>query len=416
MISNQLLKNCCKYLFYIFPILIITGSFLTDLTVILLGLLFIILSIRENNYSYFKNKFSYIFIFFYFVLLFSNFINFTLEGIVFTLVHIRYFFLILCIWYMMDQKLLSEKTLFYICGLIILIFSIDIVREYYSDYNIFGIPRTNSYRIYSFFGDELVSGFYLCKISILTLFFFNKSFNNQYNFIFEIIFIILISMIIFLTGERASFALFIIFVFFYFSLNRISIIIKFTSILVLISVIFFSQNYIEKSINRMIFQTIDEIKLTESKLGFFGNHHEAHIFSALKMFNENKIIGVGSNNFRKLCNEKKYIYSNSNYDGCSTHPHNIYIQMLAENGIFGFLALFLAFTKILSLIFICLKKKIKGLSQNNDHYLIILIASMISLWPFVPTYNFFNNWLMTLNYLPIGFLIYYLSSLPKQNQ
>ena len=245
---------------------------------------------------------------------------------------------------MMDQKLLSEKTLFYICGLILLIFSIDIVREYYSDYNIFGIPRNNTYRIYSFFGDELVSGFYLCKISILTLFFFNKSFNNQYNFIFEIIFIILISMIIFLTGERASFALFIIFVFFYFSLNRISIIIKFTSILVLISVIFFSQNYIEKSINRMIFQTIDEIKLTESKLGFFGNHHEAHFFSALKMFDENKIIGVGSNNFRKLCNEKKYFYSNSDYDGCSTHPHNIYIQMLAENGIFGFLALFLAFT------------------------------------------------------------------------
>ena len=75
---------------------------------------------------------------------------------------------------------------------------------------------------------------------------------------------------------------------------------------------------------------------------------------------------------------------------CSTHPHNYYLQMLSENGIIGFLLIFIFFT-------ICLYNLIKELfiryyyklKKINDPCIIILIGLFINLWPIVPTGNIY---------------------------
>ena len=44
---------------------------------------------------------------------------------------------------------------------------------------------------------------------------------------------------------------------------------------------------------------------------------------------------------------------------------------------------------------------------NLSDYEICLFASIyITLWPFIPTGNFFNNWLSVIYFLPVGFLLY----------
>ena len=53
-----------------------------------------------------------------------------------------------------------------------------------------------------------------------------------------------------------------------------------------------------------------------------------------KMFLDSPIIGIGPNNFRKVCNNQKYFV---NQYSCSTHPHNTFIQIFAEIGIVGLL-------------------------------------------------------------------------------
>lgn len=52
------------------------------------------------------------------------------------------------------------------------------------------------------------------------------------------------------------------------------------------------------------------------------------------MFSDNKLFGQGSNTFRILCSSEKFRISDKN-EGCSTHPHNIYVQILAETGLIG---------------------------------------------------------------------------------
>ncbi len=68
------------------------------------------------------------------------------------------------------------------------------------------------------------------------------------------------------------------------------------------------------------------------KLLFFLIEHESHAISSIEIFKDNPILGVGPKKFRFECGKEKY---NISKFSCSTHPHNFYIQLLAETGIVG---------------------------------------------------------------------------------
>ena len=68
----------------------------------------------------------------------------------------------------------------------------------------------------------------------------------------------------------------------------------------------------------------------------FSEGHNGHYISAYKMFLDNKILGVGVKNFRNICSDERYY---TDVGSCATHPHNTYVQILAETGIIGFLFL-----------------------------------------------------------------------------
>jgi O-antigen ligase len=120
------------------------------------------------------------------------------------------------------------------------------------------------------------------------------------------------------------------------------------------------------------------------------------------MFLDKPINGHGPKLFRIKCKEKKYNEGLQN--ACDTHPHNFYIQLLSETGVLGFAFLFGSF---LFLVFkitqnfcrILLKKKI----LFNDYQICLLSGLLITLWPIIPNGNFFNNYLMILYSLQIGF-------------
>ena len=125
------------------------------------------------------------------------------------------------------------------------------------------------------------------------------------------------------------------------------------------------------------------------------------------MFLDNKILGVGLKNFRNFCNDEKYIESSQS---CSTHPHNTYIQILSETGIIGFIFLLIILFYFCKYVLKHLLLRLKGKYYFNDFEICILSGIIIFLWPFVPTFNFFNNWLMIISIINLPFLFWSINS------
>ena len=183
--------------------------------------------------------------------------------------------------------------------------------------------------------------------------------------------------------------------------------------------IFLKKN--EKFNNVEINKKIDNLESHNRKLGnleltnkpnllpnyyIFSREHQGHYVIALRMFLDNPIFGQGPKSFRYLCSEEKFM----KFDGiCTTHPHNTYLQLLAETGLIGFFFIFLLFFSCSAAL---IKKFIYNLkcTKEDNTFLqikyISLIAIFVNLFPFVPSGNFFNNWLSFTYFYPMAFYIY----------
>ena len=409
--QKELPEKIIYFLIVLLPITLVTGPFLSDLSVSLVSLLFLYISFKKKLYFYYQNTFSKIFGIFFILLFIVSLLSIDpLISLKKTIVYFRFWIFALAIWYIFSIK---KDLIKYLTISFTLIFSILIFDGFYQfvfKENILGWPMYGE-RLSSLFKDELILGSYLSRL--LPIFFamlvyinFEKKFH-----LYIIFFIIFIGVetLTFLTGERLAF--------FYINFSSIFLILSMKnyklfralSILTSIILIFFIINLYPKSSERMINQTISQLEISTNKglYGFipkkiFSVEYHNHYRSSLRMFNDNKITGVGPRMFRVLCVEKKYYL----WEGCSTHPHNTYIQILAETGLIGFIFFLGIFLFILFSIFRHFYYKFTNKKIIfNDFQLCLLSAILISIWPFTPTGDFFNNWLNIIYFFPVGFFL-----------
>ena len=125
--------------------------------------------------------------------------------------------------------------------------------------------------------------------------------------------------------------------------------------------------------------------------------------SAYQIFLDNKLFGVGPRQFRNKCEE--YIVS---FYSCETHPHNTYIELLSESGIFSFIIVLAVFIILcfLSIKHFIFKFIYRNKSILNDFEVCLFSAVIISLWPLSPSGSFFNNWMSIVYYFPIGIILW----------
>ena len=109
----KLLENTSYIIAYLLPISIIAGSFLADLSISLIGIIFVIISIMRKKFQYF---FSTPIIFFWiwclyllFNSLFSNNVLLSLES---SLFYFRFGLFTLGIWYILDNNHNFKKIFF----------------------------------------------------------------------------------------------------------------------------------------------------------------------------------------------------------------------------------------------------------------------------------------------------------------
>ena len=420
-------NNFFNYSVILFPITYIVGVFITEIFLLFITLFFFI---QNRNLNLFKD-YKFIFLFLISVYIGLNaFVQIDDELKISSIFHFRYiiFSISILFWFKYFENFNYEKknNILYVLFFIIILVLFDAFFQFLSGENLLGYEISRN-RISGIFGTELILGSYLLKIlPIITWLLFYKNFNIKKNEKNLIIFFSLYFFCVFLTGERTSFALSIFFIisiiFLIHSLKKIFLY-SLLNLFILISVIFFFDIGKTDPTNRIFIKTFNQftnqyfIKDNPDKLSIkdmnnkkeiikdniliFSEDHTGHYKLALEIFKKNPIFGAGPKGFRHHCRKVNY---DPQVGICSTHPHNFLVQITTETGLVGlFFYCYIILFLILKLINCA---KIKTLINNRSSLIVISIGLLINIFPFLPSGNFFNNWISIINYYFLGIYFY----------
>tara|TARA_B100000401_G_scaffold348825_1_gene246567 strand:+ start:459 stop:1778 length:1320 start_codon:yes stop_codon:yes gene_type:complete len=422
------LNNIACSLIILMPALLITGPFLSDTAVVLIDLIFIYFLFKEKKFELINNfTFKILIIFNVYICIRSIFADDILFSLKSSLPYFRFTILIFAVVFFLRKN--DKLIQYFSIGILItiLILCSDALFQFFFEFNSLGFKVENPDKINGLFGDEGVLGSYLIRFLPLFLACLLTIFRTKNKYLFIISFLY-VGFLIFLSGSRSSIALYILFTFillFFFSFYRKVILINTLILLSILTVLLIkydfssidkNQYYENKLKYKIYYNLINPIKsiffekertenLQNKKLIIFTRVYHTHYETAYNMFKENKVFGVGNKMYRRLCNDPKYYV---NKYSCTTHPHNFYIQILAENGIIGFafissFFLYLCLQLYKELYFRIIKKK----SNLNNKSLLIFIGIFLNFWPIIPSGNFYNNWISVLIYFPIAFYIFF---------
>ena len=389
-VTEQSLSYYFLILFSIIPISIILGSSISLFNILLIDISFIILIIVKKDFLFLKSKTITYLLILYLYLIFNSLISLDYtSGLYRNLGFIRMIILFAAFNYFFRQQFFLKKVL--TIWLIVLFFVIiDIFIEFYMGKNIFGFGGDQpGGRIVSFFKDESIVGGFVNSFYLIIFGFLFDQFKGNYKNLF-LIFLVVFFIAIFLTGERANsirafFGLFI----FFFLLKENSVkknIIYFFSVVSLIFILTINSEYLKA---RYLLQ----VETYFNKHPIYFKIYE----SGFEVFKQYKLFGVGNKNYRvETCNQKE-TEKKEEYI-CTTHPHQIYLEMLSEHGLLGTVLLFFIFFK---LIF----SKIIKVFRYDDYIQIGSLIYLIFIFlPLIPSGAFFSDYMLTLFVINLSIL------------
>ncbi len=401
--SERKFDKFIEYFFYCFPILMILGNSLINLFSILLSIYALINFKLVKELILSKNRI-YILVLSTIIVIFPyNSINFENSLIkFFSFFRFVLMFFGVLIFLKRNQLVIDKSKIIYM--FIISIIVIDVIKEYFTGTNILGFYTDYSGRIASFTNDELIIGYIFCFTSIFVIDSFFKLKNDYY--ILTLMFLLI--TISFIIGERSNFIKFFIITllgFFvnYFKYNKI-LIKKFIKILILfftLLLIFFFIIKDTKQFNKIdIFkignQNINQIEKVDDNLNkFYKNYknliynskHTPHYKTSYEIFLNYPLFGIGLDNYReeaikKEYEDKRYFYTNSR---ASTHPHQLFFELISEVGIIGLIF-------FISLFIMVLYDGLKSyLYRNNKSILPFLLLHIFFIFPILPSGSFFGS-------------------------
>ena len=415
--NNHIFSKINYFLILILPISIIAGSLISNINIILICLIFIFDLFQRKDFFLLKDKNFYFLIFIYiYLILNSLFVSQNVESITRAVGFIRFIFLAYSIFFYF--KIYKNDFLKY-WMIIFIIVSFDILYEYIFGFNTIGFSSTYPGRIASFTGDELkIGGFYFGFFAMVLIYIFRK---NKFYFYFSAIFFLIIASAI---GEKSNFLKILISFLFlvYFFLDKkniiriLSILILSTSVILIVNIVqdlresFLGELPLIKQ-SRVILHTIypkpftvADIKENKNfKDHIVSTRYFAHYSTAFEMVKKSPIFGVGLKNFPLECQKEDYINEDFLFHSvrCSTHPHQLHLDILTSLGFVGYLLL------MISILYLILKNCLIFLKQKNLFTLSGTIFLISTLLIPVPSGSFFTSYGATILWINIGILLAY---------
>ena len=386
-----------NFFFYFFPISLVLGNQATNINICLICLYTLllyprkILSIRLGLFD----KFLIIIFLYIFFNVLINYFEYFFDDKVFpkivinkSIFYFRYLILYLVLRFLINEKILNIKYFYLICALTVAIISIDIIIQFLFGKNIIGLTSPSINHFPGFFGNELIAGGFILKfystIIMLPIIFNFKNF-NYLTLIYLFLFFL---FVVTLSGNRMPLILYLISLVFYmvYLKNFKKYIWKFFFAFVLLLIVLFNSFpkfkynvssiyfYSKKLITIFIISNQEPPSKESIRLPYVGEFYCSKI-----MIEKNPMIGGGIRSYR------------THNNGCQTHPHNYYLEIISELGLIGL-------TLIIIFVFKLLFESLKILRLNSNsigtksHMLIPpFLFILIEFFPFRSSGSFFST-------------------------
>ena len=407
--NSKILNYYFLFLFSFIPASIIIGPAISLVNILLIDISFIFLIFYKKDFKFLSNKTIKLIILLCLYLVFNSIVakDFSISANR-NFGFIRFGILFLAFNYFFYNKSFINRVLI-VWILTLSLLTLDTYIESIFGQNILGYGEVHGARIVSFFKDEpivggYINGFYLALIGYL--FYLNDEIVNKYKNII-LIFSIFFLIAIIVTGERSNSIKAIFgFCLFYSFNDFFKFKEKILSILLLILVFVFLLNtsgFLELRYKGQLFKPLISLFKTNTQIQVdeidTGNKLKDNLYlglyqSGFEIFKKYPIFGVGNKNYRvETClndNNPKYI--------CSTHPHQVYFEFLAEHGIVGSVILFFI---LFSLVFCKIKIMLNSKNYLQLGCLIFLLTSFI---PFLPSGAFFADYNLTIFWVNLSIM------------
>jgi len=410
--------NIVKLLFYAFPffMLLVSGYITAYVT---------ILTITSLIFFYFNSIklkldfIDYLICAFFLLSLISTLLNIKILGhFIFlkSILDLRFVLFVFIIRNLIRYKFVNTKTLFLVILICTNFLSLDIIYQHINGQDLFGNKPFDG-RFNGIFEHEAIAGGYIQKFFLISLLFMMLS-NLNSKFIFLTIFINILGIGILLSLDRMPFLIYLFsFIILIILLKKYRLLFISNLFIILLIFTFLFKNYdpIKNryySLNNEInFSKIisfikkennqnSEINIKNERM-LIGDYSKIYK-SVYYLWLEKPIIGSGVKSFQINCH--KLLIKQKDLT-CSTHPHNIYFEIIINQGLLGFLIFIFL---IILLINNCIKIFLNQKYEDEKIVGIIFLAILITeLWPL----RSYGSIFQTVNGTLFWFLISLVSSI-----
>lgn len=295
---------------------------------------------------------------------------------------------LLVLWFSAAPKRLDyfEKSVAAVVAFIVF----DTVVQYVFGYDLFGLPASSPTRLTGPFDHPLVGAFTqrFWFIALAVAWFAALKIRTLAALVAFATMTVMGALFLFITGERGALLTYLfgsMIVFFailrYYSAWRWPLIGLTVVLGVAAGGVALTQ---PQMVQRSIDSSVETIRHLDSTV--YGLNFE----TAFAEFSAHPWTGVGARQFKEYCDTKlpayKARYDAMGFQGAVIHPHNYYSGMLAEGGVFGFLALVF----MVGALFWSIFKDAYATQQSMHAY--FASALLLVFWPIQSMMEYFNGW------------------------
>lgn len=398
-IHHTLLLGLERFLPCLLPFLLIFSRSIADLTVLVTGIIFLIISFLRKDWAWTKNTWFRLNILFWLYLLLINTpisIHPT-ESLAHAFFYLRWplFAAALAYWLFIDE--IRQRYFLITLAVVCVFVFFDTSLQYVTGQDLFGHLKASSTRLTGPF-TRPIPGITMLRVLFLLLF-LNIISHQLFSPIKRIFFTLAILcsglLFMFITGERMALLLFfagsiliLVGLLMEQKVYRVKILVE---LLLITGFCIFFILLNPETAQRSIYSIYD-------KLLHFADSDYGMVFrAAISAWEQAPVLGHGFHSYKVVCEEMGIL---TQWGMQCSHPHNLYLQIAAECGLIG-LVLFICI--VVSLYF----KAVYPLILSKQWFVLSLcfVVLSVSFSPFIVGISILNNGVAALVWLGVGWII-----------